>query len=141
MTFSVRELAFGEAGYREGLPESASRSPARYPEIVEPLSKGRLCLTSVVALAKVITPENRAEVLPRFFHASKQDAQAIVAELRPDAAAPRREVVTTVPTRAAATPVLLSPALRTIAGEATSSESVHPANLAAAAVGPDRVHG
>jgi len=36
----------------------------------------------VIALAKVITPENRGEVLPRFFHASKADAQAIVAELR-----------------------------------------------------------
>jgi hypothetical protein len=130
--FLHRELGLskGAAFYRK----TAAELVQRYPEIVEPLRTGRLCLTSVVALAKIITPENRAEVLPRFFHASKQDAQAIVAELRPDAAAPRREVVTELPTRSAATPAPLAPAARAAAAEVTSSELVHPANLAVAAV-------
>ena len=129
--FLHRELGLskGAAFYRK----TAAELVQRYPEIIEPLRQGKLCLTSVVALAKVITPENRAEVLPRFFHASKQDAQAIVAELKPEAAPPRREVVTAVPTRAAATLSSPVPAPR-IAAEASSSESVHPANLAAAAV-------
>ena len=75
----------------------------------------------MVALAKVITPENRSEVLPRFFHASKGEAQAIVAGLKPAAAAPRREVVTV--------PASLESAPRTVAAELPSSGSVHPANL------------
>jgi HNH endonuclease len=115
--FLHRELGLskGVAFYRK----TAAELVQRYPEVVEPLGDGRLCLTSVVALAKVITPENRAEVLPRFFHASKGDAQAIVAELKPAAAAPRREVVTV--------PAPLASA-RTVAAELPSSESVHPAN-------------
>ncbi|HVI75445.1 MAG TPA: HNH endonuclease, partial [Anaeromyxobacteraceae bacterium] len=124
--FLHRELGLskGAAFYRK----TAAELVQRYPEIVEPLRQGRLCLTSVVALAKVITPENRGEVLPRFFHASKQDALAIVAELKPDAAPPRREVVTAVSTRTATVPALLAHVPRT---DAASSELVHPANLAA----------
>jgi hypothetical protein len=37
----------------------------------------------VVELSKVITPENRAEVVPRFFHTSKREAQEIRAALLP----------------------------------------------------------
>ena len=69
----------------------------RFPEIIEPLRDGRLCLTTMASLAKVLTPENRAEVLPRFFHRSKQEAAAIAAELCPVASPPSRTVVTTVP--------------------------------------------
>ncbi len=68
----------------------------RFPEIVEPLRDGRLCLTTMASLAKVLTPENRAEVLPRFFHRSKQEAAAIAAEFCPVASPPTRTVVTTV---------------------------------------------
>src|SRR5512133_667650 len=85
----------------------------RYPEVVEPLRDGRLCITSVVELAKVITPENRAEVLPRFFHASKQEARAVAAAVAPREVVPQRAVVTAV----ARTP----PALAAIG---------HPAGLA-----------
>ena len=67
---------------------------------MEPLREGKLCLTSVVELAKVITPENRGEVIARFFHASKREAKAVAAELRPAEAAPHRDVVT-VPRQAA----------------------------------------
>ena len=60
--FLHRELGLskGAAFYRK-----TAELVQRHPEIVEPLRDGRLCLTSVVALAKVITPENRGEVLPR----------------------------------------------------------------------------
>jgi hypothetical protein len=68
----------------------------KYPELVEPLRDGRLHLTSVTQLARVITPENRAEVLPRFFHLSKRGAKEVVAELVPAAALPIRTVVTPV---------------------------------------------
>ena len=69
----------------------------RFPEILEPLRDGRLCLTTMASLAKVLTPENRAEVLPRFFRRSKQEAAVIAAELCPVASPPSRTVVTTVP--------------------------------------------
>jgi hypothetical protein len=68
----------------------------RAPEIVEPLRDGRLCITSIVELAKVLTPENRDDVLPRFFHRSKREAMEVAAELLPDPAPPRRDVVTKV---------------------------------------------
>ena len=90
--FLHRELGLskGAAFYRK----TAAELVQHYPEVVEPLRDGRLCLTSIVELAKVLTPENRGEVVARFFHASKREAQAVAAELRPAEAAPHREVVT-----------------------------------------------
>jgi 5-methylcytosine-specific restriction endonuclease McrA len=52
-------------------------------------------------LARVITRENSADVLPRFFHASKQEAKAVAAEILPAEVVPRREMVTTVSVPAA----------------------------------------
>jgi hypothetical protein len=104
--FLHRELGLskGAAFYRK----TAAELVQRYPEVVEPLRDGRLCLTSVVELAKVLTPENRHDVLPRFFHASKGEAKAISAELRPADAAPHRDAVTAV--RAAPAPPARAPA-------------------------------
>jgi 5-methylcytosine-specific restriction endonuclease McrA len=83
-------LSTGAAYYRKAAAELIQR----VPEVVEPLRDGRLCLTSVAELAKVLTPENRAEVLPRFFNASKQEAKAVAAEISPRQDAPHRMVVT-----------------------------------------------
>ena len=62
----------------------------------------------MVELAKVLTPENREDVLPRFFHLSKSGAKAISAALRPDEAAPRRDVITAVRAPVAAATLPLS---------------------------------
>jgi len=51
---------------------------------------------TVFELTKVMTHENRAEVLPRFFHRSRREAMAVAAEIRPADAAPHRDVVTAV---------------------------------------------
>jgi hypothetical protein len=85
-------LSTGAAFYRKAAAELIQR----FPDVVEPLRDGRLCLTSVAELAKVLTPENRAEVLPRFFHASKQAAKAVAAEISPRQGAPHRMVVRAV---------------------------------------------
>jgi 5-methylcytosine-specific restriction endonuclease McrA len=92
--FLHRELGLskGAAFYRK----TAAELIQRFPEVTEPLRDGRLCLTSVVELSKVLTPENRAEVLPRFFHLSKGEAKAVSAAIEPHEAAPHREVVTAV---------------------------------------------
>jgi hypothetical protein len=102
--FLHRELGLskGAAHYRK----TAAELVQRMPEIVEPLRDGRLCITSIVELAKVLTPENREEVLPRFFHRSKREAMEVTAELRPDATPPRRDVVTKVSVAALPPPAL-----------------------------------
>ncbi len=89
--FLHRELGLskGAAFYRK----TAAELVQRFPEIVEPLRDGRLCITSVVELAKVITPQNREAVLPRFFQCSKREAMAIAAAIKPAEVVPHREVV------------------------------------------------
>jgi 5-methylcytosine-specific restriction endonuclease McrA len=69
----------------------------KFPEVVEPLRKGKLCLTSVADLARVMTPENRAEILPRFFYRSKREARELAVEIRPAEVIPQRDVITTIP--------------------------------------------
>ena len=119
-------LSRGAAHYRK----VAARLVAKFPEVVEPLRDGRLCLTSVVQLALVMNEQNRAEVLPRFFHCSKQEAKAVAVEIKPAAVVPRRAVVTeiTVPVNSVTSPVhpdelrLFRPAAaRTVVEPLTSS--------------------
>jgi hypothetical protein len=119
--FLHRELGLskGAAWYRK----TAAELIQRFPEIVEPLREGRLCLTTVVELSKVLTPENRDQVLPRFFQLSKSGAKEIAAEIRPDEAAPHRDVVTAARVPANA-PVL---ALRGVSPD-PGHGAVQPAN-------------
>ena len=93
--YLLRELHIsrGAAHYRK----VAARLVARFPEVVEPLRDGRLCLSSIVQLAKVMTKANRTESLPRFFHCSKQEAKQVAVEIMPAAVVPRRTVVTEIP--------------------------------------------
>jgi hypothetical protein len=87
-------LSKGAAHYRK----TGAELIQRFPQIVEPLQDGRLCITGIVELAKVIAPENCDEVLPRFFHRSKREAMAEVAALRPVEEPPSRTVVSAVRT-------------------------------------------
>jgi 5-methylcytosine-specific restriction endonuclease McrA len=86
-------LSRGSAHYRQ----VATRLVSRFPEIVEPLRDGRLCLTTVIVLARVITDGNRHEVLPRFFGLSRQEAEQVAVEIRPADVVPRRTVLTELP--------------------------------------------
>jgi hypothetical protein len=86
-------LSRGSAYYRQ----VAARLVGKFPEVAEPLRDGRLCISNVVQLAKVMTDENRAEVMPQFFHCSKEEAKQVVVELLPAEVVPRRTVVTEVP--------------------------------------------
>jgi hypothetical protein len=80
-----RERRWEEAGYAN-----------LYDFLVRELRDGRLCITAVHALSKAITPENRVEVLPRFFRVSTREAKVVAAEFAPAPTVPRREVVTMV---------------------------------------------
>ena len=93
-------LSRGSAHYRQ----VATRLVVRFPEIVEPIRDGRLCLTTVIVLARVMTEANRHEVLPRFFGLSRQEAEQVAVEIRPVEVVPRRTVVTEAPV---ATPAAL----------------------------------
>jgi hypothetical protein len=75
---------------------SAARLLQRFPDLIEPLGDGRLCLSTTAELAKVLTEENRAEVAPRFFGLSAREAREVVAELTPRETPPLRALVTAV---------------------------------------------
>src|SRR5512142_2180499 len=107
-----RELGLSKASafYRM----RAAQLLQRFPALAEPLRDGRLCLTSVAELAKVVTPENLDDVLPRFFQLSKQEAKAVAAELRPETAPPHRDVVTAVRAPVEAPRVALAAAARAL---------------------------
>jgi hypothetical protein len=62
--------------------------------VIEPLRDGKLCLSTVGELAKVLTAENKAVVAPRFFGLSSREAQELVAELQPRPVPSTRMVVT-----------------------------------------------
>src|SRR5262249_9783872 len=66
-------MSTSSAYYRKTIAELIQQ----FPEIVEPLRDGRLCITVACELAKVLTRENIDEQLPRFFHRSKREAKVL----------------------------------------------------------------
>ncbi len=127
--FLHRELGLskGAAHYRK----TAAEIIQRFPEIIEPLRDGRVCITSIVHLAKVLTPENRHEMLPRFFHRSRREAMEVAAAILPAEAVPRREVVTAVRTP---DPVAPAETVKRPASPASADLAVQPAELPLAPV-------
>ncbi len=89
---------------------SAARLLQRFPDAIEPLRDGRLCLSTTAELAKVLTAENREEVLPRFFGLSAREAKEVTASLVPRESPPLRAVVTSLapvgPARTASVPAV-----------------------------------
>ena len=73
------KLSAGAAQYRK----TAAELVQKYPEVEAALRGGDLCLSSVIELAKVLTPESAPEVLPRFFGLSSRDAAFVAASIRP----------------------------------------------------------
>jgi hypothetical protein len=81
------------------------------------MRSGHLCLSTVVEVSKVLTAENRGEVLPRFFGLSRREAEALAAAIRPVEDPPRRDFVTPVRPEAAA---LALPATLPLRGPGTA---------------------
>ena len=80
-----------------------ARLVRRFPEVEESVRDGRLCLTTVIEVARVMTEENRVDVLPRFFGLSRQEAREVAAEIDPAKVVPRRTVVSAAEERSAVT--------------------------------------
>src|SRR5512132_4014548 len=76
--------------------KTAAELVQAYPEVEAALRAGDLCLSTVNELARVLTPENRAEVRPRFVGLSRPEAEAVAASLQPAEVVPIREVITAV---------------------------------------------
>jgi len=89
-----------------------------FPDLIEPLRGGLLCLSTVCDVRKVLTPENWKEILPRFLGLSHREAEALVAELQPVAVVPRREVVTIIRAPACLTPAVAPASSAAAAGPA-----------------------
>ena len=77
--------------------QEAARLLQRFPDLVDALRRGDLCLTTMAELGKVLSAENKEAVLPRFLGISSREAKEIVAELQPREAPATRTVVTRVP--------------------------------------------
>ncbi|HSN90561.1 MAG TPA: HNH endonuclease [Anaeromyxobacteraceae bacterium] len=107
-SFLRRELGLsaGAAHYRK----TAVALIRRFPEVEPALRGGRLCLSSVIELSKVITPENARGTLPRFFGLSSREAAFVAASIRPVECPPRREVVVRMRAWAPASPPAPVPA-------------------------------
>ena len=93
-TYLHVELGMSKAGayYRKTGAELVRRIPA----VVTALRDGRLCVSSLVELAKVVNEDNWQEVLPRFYGCSRREAQKVAVEISPAAAPPMRDVVVAV---------------------------------------------
>src|SRR5919198_5420664 len=128
-SFLRRELGLsaGAAQYRK----TAAELVQKFPEVEAALREGRLCLSSVVELAKVLTPANQHEVLPKFFGLSRREAEAMAVSIRPVEVAPRRDVVTAV-----------RPAVLALLGDSpmtTPHPELHPEGPTTAAFRPAEV--
>jgi hypothetical protein len=121
-SFLRRELGLsaGAAQYRK----TAAELIQRFSEVEAALREGRLCLSTVIEVAKVLTAENQHEVLPRFFGLSRREAEMVAASIRPAEVIPRREVVTTI--RPAAPVVADPPRARAAAPETPPSLELRP---------------
>jgi len=84
------KLSKGAAHWRR----VAAQLIQKFPEMFQPFRVGRLCLTSIVVLAKVLTVKNSLEVLPRYFHLSRREAAEVSAANRPVEQPPLRDVAT-----------------------------------------------
>ena len=73
--------------------QTGARLVREFPATVEPLRDGRLCVSSLVELSKVITDGNWAEVLPRFFGCSKREAQKVAVAIAPAEVPAIRDVI------------------------------------------------
>jgi hypothetical protein len=96
--FLTRELGLSNSAAWYRL--SAARLLPRFPAVERALRQGQLCLSVVGDLARVLTPENEAEVLPQFLGTSSREAKEVVATLLPCPAPPQRDVVRAVGERA-----------------------------------------
>jgi hypothetical protein len=129
-TFLHRELKLskGAAWNRKVAAELVQE----YPAVEAAMRSGKLCMSTVTEVARVLTPENWEDVLPRFFGLSRQEAKGVSVSLRPVEVIPLRDVVTAIrPVAPALRPIPTVAALPLAAPAASPAVEVHLGELAA----------
>jgi hypothetical protein len=107
----------------------AARACRRFPVIFDVLSSGVVTLTSVRLLSRHLTPENHAAVLARANGRSRQQIEALVAELAPQPDVPssvRKLPMFTAMSPASAAP---GPGATSVSSEPTPATAPSPAPL------------
>ena len=109
---SMFEFCTAALGYSESAASRrlrVARCVARFPEVYALLESNEVNVSTVAQVARVLSVDNKVEILARIRGRSQRQVEAIVAEYEPRAAAPRdrvRTVVVRVPVVAApSTPV------------------------------------
>jgi hypothetical protein len=95
----------------------------QFPAALEPIGDGRVCLSIIPIIAKVLTDENWPKTLPRFYWKSKNEALLIAASINPVKATPTRDVV-------------MPPVTRTLSGTRPPAPRTNPATSSGAPVSP-----
>jgi hypothetical protein len=104
----------------------AARACRRFPVILDLLASGAMSLTSVRLLGRHLTPENHQAVLAKANGRSRQQIEALVAELAPRPDVP--SVVRRLPTFTAMSPSSPAPApAATTVSEPTPASAASPA--------------
>jgi hypothetical protein len=106
-----------------------------FPAVEAALRSGRLCMSTVTEVARVLTPENCEDLLPRFFGLSHLEAKDVSAALRPARVVPLRDVVTALRPAAPALEPVADQAVRP-AAPAVRSVQAAALPLATPAVSP-----
>jgi hypothetical protein len=79
--FLTRELGLSNSA--AWCRRAAARLIPGFPAVEAALRQGRLCLSVVGDLSRVLMPENETEVLPCFLGASSRDAKVVAASILP----------------------------------------------------------
>jgi len=108
----------------------AARVCRRFPVILDLLASGEVTLTSMRLLGRHLTPENHQAILARAGGRSRQQIEALVAELAPRPDVP--SLVRKLPTLTAMSPSLVAPAPATtgVSSEPAPAMAPSPAALA-----------
>jgi len=117
--FLTRELGLSSGAAQLRL--SAARLLPRHPAVEDALRSGLLCISAVGQLARVLTVENEAGVLPRFLGLSAREAAEVAASILPRLEPARREVVTSWAPARPGRAADASPAMVAAAGETLAS--------------------
>ena len=99
--FCTGELKYSESGAMRRI--TAARLLGTHPDLYGKLCSGELSLTALAELAKVLTPENKSDLIPAVIGKPKLERQAVVAAYG-GVTAPQRERVTVAKVAAPAAP-------------------------------------
>ena len=107
--YCTRELGYSESA--ANLRIRTARCLARFPEVYDLLASNEINPSTLSQVAKILTPENKTDVLCRIRKKSQREVEAIVAAYEPRASLPGdrvRTVVVRVPVEVLNSPVELA---------------------------------